>query len=584
MCAVTVSFAGPGEIIIDNTDSGFAVESGTWFPSANPGFFGTNSLVGGTSGPTGSVRWTADLSTTGEYEVFAWWVASGNRAADAPYRVNASTGAATVFANQTTNSAQWNSLGTFIFNAGERSVELSTETTTGDFVSADAVRWAFIRETDPVVPCTDEPTAIDNLGGFGNCFGFDLPGAPEPHPEARWALHSDLPELFSSYGVLYSSRAVLPEDSGDTVPLNLRTQTNNGFTTIDDDFDVFLFHITIGAGLPSATRIVIHVRNNGSNPEIIRPSQVIRTTGTIGNEHEMESTLGRRWVEGDYDLRPAEYTIPAGGEAVIAWSDVFGPPGRNCFGMVHGDVVDPDSETDLEVSVVAIPGVSQGQILSETSSWLEVAATSADSVPITTPPGASELRRAVGMFPNFQWRSETPTIDAVSLPPTGTAFQMALSEIQAASCIDGRQTVDMALHPGYAHGDTIGNYMVDYRVSFHLVNSSRTEPKAFDLTFGRTDADIGLAWRVAANSSPVGDEDVDMQPVTTEWAGPNQSDVILFDSLLEPVGGSITLPPCGERYVALRFIVLGNSSLPFQINVEPAEPDPLPLVDVWLLE
>jgi len=158
-----------------------------------------------------------------------------------------------------------------------------------------------------------------------------------------------------------------------------------------------------------------------------------------------------------------------------------------------------------------------------------------------------------------------------------------LSQIQANSCPDGRQTVPLALHPGFAHGDTIGNYQVDYRIHLHLVNSSQTSPRAFDLEFGRSGADLGLAWRVLTASSPPTDEQLDATPAFTEWAGPFQSNGQLYDSLLDPIGGSITLPPCGEVHLALRFTVLGNSSLPFQLRVVPSEPGDTPTtgVDLW---
>lgn len=571
------------EVVVDNSSPGFQQTAGFWFASANAGFYGTNSLLANVGAIEDRVRWTASLPVKGEYQVFAWWVASGNRSTAAPYRILAPGNIATVSVNQTVGGSQWQSLGNFVFHAGDAAVELSDRTATGTYVSADAVRWVFVRDADPPEPCTGEETELDPLGGSGNCAGLDLPGGPEPHPGANYSIHSDLPELFSSYGVLYSTRPVLPPDPGGTVPLNLRTQTNSGFSTIDDGFDVFLFHITPGAGMPNATRIVVHAKNSGAAPVAIRPGQVILTQGVIGNVHEFESNLGRRWMEEDYDpQRLSEVVVPAGGGAAIAWSDIFGPPGRNCFGLVRAEVEPAGAGTDLEISVVAIPGVATSQIDAETANWLAIAATSADSVPITTPPGAGELRRAVGVFPNFQWRADTPIIDIDALEPAGKSFAMALSQIQAAACPEGRQTVPMVLHPGFAHGDTIGNYQVDYRVQLRLANASRTENRAFDVRFGKDDSDVGLAWRVATSSVPIGDAALDAQPVLTEWAGPSQADGLVRDTLLEPFGGRITLRPCEELYLALRFAVLGNSSLPFVLEVVPAVPEDLPpLSDLW---
>jgi hypothetical protein len=564
--------------------------SGSWSPSANAGFYGTNSLIAAVGTPEKRARWSTTVPTNAEYEIFAWWVPSSNRSSDAPYIVTTSIGDVLIPRDQRIGGGGWNSLGTFPINAGPAKVELSSLASTGSFVSADAVRWVLVDEIETPDRCVPTATFLQSLGGFGNCFGNDLPGGPEPISRSKFTIHSDLPEIFNSNGVLYTTAPILPVSAQNPIPLSLRTQINNGFAGIDDTFEVFIFHISQPGNGTAPRRIVVHARNDGPEPVTIRPRQVIVTQGVIGNIHEMESNLGRRWMEGNFDTRFDTVTLQPGEGGPIGYSNNFAGFGSNidaninCFGLLLGEVLNPTPQTNVVVSVVAIPSGSVGGIANSTNNWLGVAATSAESqIDITTPPGPSELRRVVGVFPSFQWRSDVVTMDVAALPGAGTSFQMALSQIQANSCPLGRQTTPVSLHPGFAHGDTIGNYQVDYRVQLHLVNSSQTNHRAFDVEFGRSGADIGLAWRVLSGSAPLTDAQLDATPVFTEWAGPSQSDGLLFDSLLEPTGGAITLPPCGEAYVSLRFTVLGNSSLPFQLRIVPATPviPPVTQRDLW---
>jgi hypothetical protein len=82
--------------------------------------------------------WRPTITTAGNYEIFAWWVADPNRATDAPYTIYYSGGSATVDVNQRTNGTKWNSLGTYPFDAGTNGyVELSNNA--DGYVTADAI-------------------------------------------------------------------------------------------------------------------------------------------------------------------------------------------------------------------------------------------------------------------------------------------------------------------------------------------------------------------------------------------------------------------------------------------------------------
>ena len=75
------------EIIVDNTDPGFSVVSGTWGASSwSPQKYGTNYRYHATNNPeTCKIRWTPDLDFAGDYEVYLWYNAYSTRPNDAPY-------------------------------------------------------------------------------------------------------------------------------------------------------------------------------------------------------------------------------------------------------------------------------------------------------------------------------------------------------------------------------------------------------------------------------------------------------------------------------------------------------------------
>lgn len=588
LAAVTIC-AVSADVIIDNDDGALGyTESGPgWFNSANATPQGATSRLNASGDTAAEATWTASLPEDGRHNVYAWWVESINRANPAVYEISHLDGIASVAVDQTQPGSQWVLLGNYNFATSQvATVSVSDSIPAGQYVSADAVRF---ERTGPLTsPCGASPSALTSLNppsGCGTCGAMLLPGAAEPHPETGYHIISDLPEAFgddttsAGNGVLYATTAVLPPDStGSPVPLALRTQTaTGGFTTIDGSFDLFLFHIARPGTGAAPRRITVYVRNDGTAPIDIDPEQIIITDGVIGTIHEMESTLGQRTLEGDWDTPLSTITINPGQGAVIAFSKRFAASSNgadssaniNCFGRVRGAVTNASSATDptqLSVFVVGIDGASQATMQTDTEALLGVAATSLESaIDITTAPPGCALRRAVGVAPSIVWRGDTLSLSDASIPPTGLAFTMALSEIQSEGCPEGRQTEAMFLHPGFARGDNIGNYMVEYRLMFHLINSDPGNFTTFDIGFGKTGADIGLAWQTAIGSAAPSDAMVDAASVRTGWAGPNQAN--LSRSFVEFDGGPITLAPCDEAFVGLRFLVLGNSSLPFDIEV-----------------
>lgn len=446
---------------------------------------------------------------------------------------------------------------------------------------------AILPAQAPAPACPEPPAppaSLDHADQCTKCQFHYLPGKVDFTADTRWTIHSDMPEVMLTDGVLYTTRAVLPPfqtKAGVDVPEDFRTQKNNSFTSIDDDFEVFLFHISQPGDGTKPRRVVVYVANRGDEAVIINPRQVIATDGTIGTIHEMESGLGRRVMEGKWDTPLSAQAIAPGKGAVVAYSKQFAAPKNsddssanvNCFGIVQGAVSTASGKpAKLEVSIVGIPAGPANQATTAAEALLAQGAQSGEGyIDVLSDPQGCQLRRATGVFRSFAWRSDTVTLDAANLPKDGLAFQMAAGAIQTKDCPEGRQTGDLALYPRYVRPDTIGNYMTEYRATFKMVNTDKEKPRTFDIRFGKKDADVGLAWQVAVDpKAAASDAALKALPVRTAWAGPKQTADLEGDwrSFFEQDKElTTTLAPCGETWVSLRFMVLGNSSLPFQVGV-----------------
>lgn len=584
-------------IIVDNVAPDFTT-TGTWPVSANPTPYGANSQTNATGIGLDRATWRPTLPLSGTYEVSAWWVEASNRANNAPYSIVHRNGTSVVARDQTQPGSGWQSLGSFEFlNGNGHTVFLRDNAQSSRVVSADAVR--FVR-TGPLPgggACGPTPTVLLNALSSASCNlcrVLILPGALEPHPFVPYYIHSDLPEIFKTPGVLYTTEAVLPPfNLNDGTPQSLaqRTQVNNGFTTIDGSFDIFVFHISSPGDGSQPRRVVVYARNDGTGSVTVDPQQVMQTDGVVGNVHEMESTLGARVLANNWDDPLGSMTLAPGQGRVIAYSKRFSilqnnsdaSQNVNCFGRVRAQVTNPNfaqHPTNIELFVVGIPASTNLATLdAQTVPYLTVGADSGEAnINLAQPITGCALNRTCGVHANFVWRSDLVTIDLDELPTAGHQFQMALPAVQSGGCPTQRQTQDMLLRPNYAPPDTVGNYMIEYRMRFRFVNRSASNNRAVDVRFGKSDADIGLAWQLAQSSASLPtDALTDVAPVRTGWAGPNQAADLPDNtrSFLSQDGGTITLPPCGERYVTMRFLILGNASLPFALGVYPATPGAL---------
>ena len=144
------------------------------------------------AGPN-TATWTPNVAQAGQYEVYARWTASANRATDATYTVTHASGQTSVPANQQANGGLWNLLGTFTLNPGTTHNISLTDQANG-YVIADAIRLVPVQvqaqprmyfiEVDhlntPRLVADDAGTAVwkwDQQEAFGDSVADENPSA-----------------------------------------------------------------------------------------------------------------------------------------------------------------------------------------------------------------------------------------------------------------------------------------------------------------------------------------------------------------------------------------------------------------------
>ncbi len=127
------------------SDWNYRADSGTNSKPHSYNGTGSRFAFAKATSPIATATYTPDLPEAGEYRVDMWWPTFG-WADNVPVTVTYATGVADLVVDQSTNSGQWNTLGTFEFDAGTAgSVMISSEGTNpgGSNVGpvADAVRF-----------------------------------------------------------------------------------------------------------------------------------------------------------------------------------------------------------------------------------------------------------------------------------------------------------------------------------------------------------------------------------------------------------------------------------------------------------
>ncbi len=129
-------------IIVDNTASGFRVESGVWgdcyYDECEGTSYGVNFRYADPECTTCRARFDVGVGSGGEYQVWAWWPKGSDRATDTPFTVSAGADSFTVQVDQRRQGSTWYPLGGVTLEAGGSVGVLVAGSDTG-YANADAV-------------------------------------------------------------------------------------------------------------------------------------------------------------------------------------------------------------------------------------------------------------------------------------------------------------------------------------------------------------------------------------------------------------------------------------------------------------
>lgn len=137
-----------GDIIVDSNNSlndtnvGYISVSSNWTASSHSTDYQTGYYWAATDAVSDGATFWFYLSSAATKTVDAWWVSGTNRSGAAPFLIYNASGTKldTEYVNMKSSGGQWNTLGTYSFQAGWNRVVLSRWAATGDVVIADAVR------------------------------------------------------------------------------------------------------------------------------------------------------------------------------------------------------------------------------------------------------------------------------------------------------------------------------------------------------------------------------------------------------------------------------------------------------------
>lgn len=427
------------------------------------------------------------------------------------------------------------------------------------------------------------------------CVGYWLPGEIVPSPRTFYRIDSDLPEMYLSNGVLYATTGILPPmktKEGVEIPETMRQQINNGFKAIDNSFEVFLYHLSQNHAPGETRRIVVYAKNIGQEPATLTPRQAVFYGPNAGKLDSVESQLGEAVLTEQWERPINSLTIEPGQGGIVGFTKQLGA-GKNSgdessavftTGILRADMaLGKQSRPQLEVYVVSIPGTApQTEWIAQTESLLTVGAQSGEgSMDLLIPPPPCHVRRVVGTSFNAMWRNEPLFLDVNALDAEGVPFLMALPRVQAGGCEDACQTADLLLHPPYVHSDTVGNYMMEYFLTFRLTNNG-TIPRKVDLQFGKMDARIGLGYQALLGETEKSFEDLEKLPVHIAWKGKGTEGLMppFYSSSIhmnvEGADKSQTfnlsqkpIAPGEMKVLNIRLMVLGTSSLPYHLIFKP---------------
>ena len=148
--------------VLDNDSPSGIVKTGPWTSSTNSvGYSGTNYLTVSTAGGLGTARYSPNLSTPGQYDVYMRWPATQNFTSNVSVSVVSTSGTAQLQSNQGVGGCTWNYLGTYGFASGTTgSVLVSNTNANGYNTVSDAVM--FVPVPVPTLPSPKVDADIGN--------------------------------------------------------------------------------------------------------------------------------------------------------------------------------------------------------------------------------------------------------------------------------------------------------------------------------------------------------------------------------------------------------------------------------------
>ncbi len=136
----------PATVIVDNRDSGFSPQSGSWYQGDSSTSY--QSTYARTSTIGARARWTPNIPSDGQYTVYAWWPCYSTSDAKADFTIVHDGGTDVVYRDQRLGGAdgcgEWVELGTYDFKQGTTGyveVERNTDGNEGYYTRADAVKF-----------------------------------------------------------------------------------------------------------------------------------------------------------------------------------------------------------------------------------------------------------------------------------------------------------------------------------------------------------------------------------------------------------------------------------------------------------
>ncbi len=144
------------DIIVDNSS---ATVVGTWSTgSTSTDKFGADYRYKNQGSGSSYLKYTPNITTAGDYNIYCWYPEGANRASDTPYVVTYNGGTATIPINQQFGGGAWNLLGTFNLVSGTAgNVKITDGIGSSSLVAvADAVRFTLVPSVSDII--------IDNTG------------------------------------------------------------------------------------------------------------------------------------------------------------------------------------------------------------------------------------------------------------------------------------------------------------------------------------------------------------------------------------------------------------------------------------